>query len=91
LLSSFSAWVVLLRRFYYSKEVLMSKLYKKLVFIIVVAITLAALLLPGPRLADRLAAPSAPRPQAVQVALGEAPFFLTPVDFPVESGYTWAG
>jgi hypothetical protein len=68
-------------------EVNMSKLSKKFIFIIVVVVTIAALLLPAPRLAERLA--GIEKPQA-QLCLVREP--LVPGDGGVEtSSYTWAG
>lgn len=69
----------------------MSNYYKKIVFITLAVITIAALLLPAPKLESRMAALDSTQPQNVQTVAGVFPGSFSQGGFYQTSAYTWAG
>ena len=69
----------------------MSKLKQKFIFTLIAAITIAALLLPSPRLESRMAKLDSSQPQAVQTVAGVFPGGTSQDSLRQPNSYTWAG
>jgi hypothetical protein len=69
----------------------MPKFNRKIVFILVVVITITALLLPAPKLESRMAALDPAQPQSVQTVAGIFPGSFSQDNLQRTNSYTWAG